>query len=100
VEQRRCVVDHFYLAQNYPNPFNPTTTINYQLAMSGEVKLSIYNTTGQLVRRLVNEYQSAGSKSVVWNGLNEGGQKVASGVYVYQIKTDNFTKSQKMILVQ
>jgi hypothetical protein len=90
----------FEVYDNYPNPFNPATTINYQLAMNSKVKISIYNTTGQLVRTLVNEYQSAGKKSVVWNGLNDGGQKVSSGIYVYQIKTDNFSASHKMILVQ
>ncbi len=90
----------FKLHQNYPNPFNPTTIINYRLAMSSDVNLSIYNTTGQLVRTLVDEYQPAGSKSVDWNGLNDGGKKVASGVYIYQLKTGNVTQCKKMILVQ
>ena len=74
--------------------------INYQLAMNGDVKLSIYNTNGQLVRTLVNEHQPAGLKFVVWNGLDNQGQKVSSGIYIYQFKTGNFCTSKKMIMMK
>jgi len=90
----------FTLFQNHPNPFNPTTIINYQLAMSNEVQLFIYNTTGQLVRVLVNEFQTAGKRAVVWDGLNDNGERMSSGLYLYQIKAGKFTQCKKMLLVQ
>ncbi len=90
----------FSLKQNYPNPFNPVTTISYQLSAYSRVQLKIYNIQGQEIRTLIDEFQIAGMKAVVWDGLNDGGQKAPSGVYVYQLKTDSFTSSQKMILLQ
>jgi hypothetical protein len=90
----------FRLYQNYPNPFNPTTMINYQLARNSEVKLSIYNTNGQLVRRLVDEFQSAGNQSVVWDGLDAQGRKAASGMYVYRLTAGKFLTAKKMLLLQ
>ncbi|MGP8330497.1 MAG: T9SS type A sorting domain-containing protein [Methanosarcinaceae archaeon] len=90
----------FILRQNYPNPFNPSTQINYSLPKSTHVKLKIYNLQGQEIKTLVNKFQTAGIKSVVWNGLDEQSHKVSSGIYIYQIKTSDLIKSKKMILVQ
>jgi len=90
----------FALQQNYPNPFNPTTLISYDLPNSTNVTLKIYNVQGQEIRTLVDEFQSAGVKSVVWDGLDASGNKVTSGVYFYQISAGDFSSHKKMLLIQ
>jgi hypothetical protein len=90
------------LDDSYPNPFNPTTTIKYSIAEHGQVTLKIYNAAGQLVRTLINESQAPvqGGFSKVWNGMNEQGQPVASGVYFYQLTAKNFSQTKKMVLLK
>jgi hypothetical protein len=90
------------LDDNYPNPFNPTTTIKYSIAERGQVQLKIYNAAGQLVRTLINEEQAPvqGGFSKIWNGMNEQGQPVASGVYFYQLTAKNFSQTKKMVLLK
>jgi hypothetical protein len=89
------------LDQNYPNPFNPTTTIKYTLAERGQVSLKVYNVAGQLVRTLVNDVQTPDAvRPVTWNGLNDSGQPVASGVYFYKLVTNNFSQTKKMVLLK
>jgi photosystem II stability/assembly factor-like uncharacterized protein len=90
----------FALEQNYPNPFNPQTTIRYQLPKITQVVLKIYNTSGQEVRTLVNERQTAGSKLVVWDGRDQLGKEVSSGVYLYRLQTGESVQSRKMSLVR
>jgi subtilisin family serine protease len=90
----------FNLSQNFPNPFNPTTTIRYALKEDVRVKLAIYNMLGQEVRTLVNEHQPAGFKEVVWEGTNDNGQRVASGIYIYRIVAGNYIDLKKMILLK
>ncbi len=90
----------FELFQNFPNPFNPSTTIRYNLGKSTVVSLKIYNLLGQEIRVLVNETQSAGQQSVTWNGRNNFGAPVVSGIYLYRIETENFTASRKLVLIQ
>lgn len=90
----------FELSQNYPNPFNPATKIEYSLERQGRVKILIYNTLGQLVRSLTDEIEPAGNHSANWDGTDDQGEKVASGVYFYQLKMDDFTSSKKMILLK
>ena len=85
----------FTLQQNYPNPFNPSTIINYELPISNEVKLSIYNMLGQEVRTLVNGPQEAGSHSVTFKATG-----LASGVYYYTLKTASHVLTKKMILIR
>jgi len=80
------LTDNYYLSQNHPNPFNPETSIEYQLPHSAEVNLTIYNLQGQKVRELVNATKAAGIHSVRWNGRNELGQLVASGLYFYRLE--------------
>ncbi|NIR50860.1 T9SS type A sorting domain-containing protein [candidate division KSB1 bacterium] len=72
--------------QNYPNPFNPTTEIKFGLPQPGEVTLSIFNIVGQKVRSLLNGPKTAGYHSVIWDGRNDFGNQVVSGVYVYRIR--------------
>jgi len=90
----------FSLAQNYPNPFNARTVINYSLPKDSEVKIDIYNILGQRVKTVVDEYQLAGYKTVVWDGTNEKGSTVASGIYLYRIQAGDFTSSRKMLLLK
>jgi hypothetical protein len=89
------------LDQNYPNPFNPTTTIEYSIATPGHVTLNVYNVAGQLVRTLVDEVQSPGQiRPVRWEGENNTGEAVSSGVYFYKLTTARFTKTRKMVLLK
>ena len=88
------------LCNNYPNPFNPSTTINFSIARSSHVNLSIYNVKGQLVRTLVNEHKAADEYRVTWNGKDNRGIPVSSGVYFYAIRTDSFNESKKLILLR
>jgi choice-of-anchor B domain-containing protein len=90
----------FELRQNYPNPFNPSTTIEYILVQQSRVILKVYNILGQEVRTLANEFQPAGEKSVVWNGRDDTGQMVSSGVYLYRLKAGNEVQTRKMVLLQ
>ena len=95
----------FRLLGNYPNPFNPTTTIKYELAQSGLVRLVLYNLLGQKIRTLISKIQAPGQHQVNWDGKDELGKPVASGVYVYQlqVKTKSgkiFRKVRKMILMK
>jgi len=89
------------LDQNVPNPFNPTTTIKYEVKESGLVSLRIYNVAGQLVKTLVDGQRIAGQVyEANWNGLNNGGQPVSSGVYFYKLVARNFTQTKKMVLLK
>jgi hypothetical protein len=92
--------DAFELFQNYPNPFNPETEISYVLPTACFVELFIYNLLGQKVRMLVDESQSAGLKNVKWDGKDENGVNVASGIYFYKINAGEFTQSKKMVIIR
>ena len=88
------------MSQNYPNPFNPITAIKYTLAQSEKVELSVYNVLGQKVKTLVNKKQNAGLHIATWDGTNEQGVRLASGIYFYKLKTPNFTRTMKMIMLK
>ena len=88
------------LAGNYPNPFNPETTINYSLATDGPVTINIYNARGQLVKTLVNDQKAAGNHSIVWNGTDNNGSGVSSGVYFYKMYAGKYSSTRKMILMK
>jgi hypothetical protein len=90
----------FLLSQNYPNPFNPTTKIEFTLAKPGFVSLNIYDLLGRKVRTLVSEHLSSGYKSVLWDGRNDSGKDVASGIYFYRLKTEAFDKTMKMVMMK
>jgi len=90
-----------HLDQNVPNPFNPTTTIRYEVKESGLVSLRIYNVAGQLVKTLVDGHRNAGQLyEATWNGLNDSGQPVSSGVYFYKLVARSFTQTRKMVLLK
>lgn len=90
----------YELSQNYPNPFNPNTTISFTIPTSENVSLTIYNVRGQVVKTLVNDSRSAGTHNIQWDGLNNFGQKVASGIYIYTLRTSNFVESKKMTMLK
>ena len=90
----------FGLQQNYPNPFNPTTTIQYAIEADVQVKLSVYNVLGQEVRSLVNGAQTAGEYSATWNGRNQAGQLVPSGMYYYRLEAGDFSMTRSMLLAK
>jgi hypothetical protein len=89
------------LHPNVPNPFNPTTTIRFDLAHAGHVSLRIYDVSGRLVRRLIEaKLEAAGGLEAKWNGLDETGNRVASGVYFYRLVTADFDATRKMVLMK
>lgn len=96
----------FELSQNYPNPFNPTTTIKYSLSSVGDgaetlpTTLRIYNVLGEVVRTLVNEPRSPGIYYEVWDGKDDQGKEVASGIYFYRLKAGKFSETKKMVLLK
>ncbi len=90
----------YFLSQNYPNPFNPTTSISFGLPAASEVRLEVFNLLGQRVRTLVNGDMEAGYKTVVWDGKDESGKAVSSGIYLYKLSATGFEKSQKMLLLK
>jgi hypothetical protein len=90
----------YQLLQNYPNPFNPETMIKYDLPDPGYVNITVFNILGQKVKTLIDEYQEAGHKSVNWDGKDDGGKEVASGIYFYKIKATGFEKTKKMVLLK
>ena len=97
---RKNLPNSFRLYQNYPNPFNPVTTIKYVLSIAGKTELNIYNSVGQRIRTLVNRKQSAGTYEVIWNGTDNKRKPVSSGIYFYQLKTDEFMEAKKAFLLR
>ena len=91
------VATSFKLIDNYPNPFNPETRIRYFLSSPGLVLLNIFNQQGQLIRTLVNELQPAGNYIVVWNGKDEHGSELSSGVYICRLQISGYSQNLKMI---
>jgi len=99
--------DSFALFQNYPNPFNPSTVISYQISDASLVQIKIYDVLGKEVNTLINEQKTVGKYNVVWNGTDNKGSKVSSGVYMYRIQTiplnsntKGFTSTKKMVLIK
>ncbi|MBN1561387.1 T9SS type A sorting domain-containing protein [candidate division KSB1 bacterium] len=90
----------FVLHQNYPNPFNPATTISYHLAKDGDVLLTIYSQTGHKVRTLVQEKRGSGFQSVRWDGRDDAGQQVSSGIYLYRLQVDEKVQTRKLLLLK
>jgi len=95
VEENNVVVNNFKLDQNYPNPFNPSTMISYSIPQSSFVTLRVYDIIGNEVATLVNETKSAGKYDVRFDASN-----LSNGVYLYSIKTNNYTSTKKMILMK
>jgi hypothetical protein len=95
------IPNRFALHGNVPNPFNPTTTIRYDVPRGGaDVNITVYDVSGRLVRELVNEHRAPGNWSVEWNGEDDRGARVASGVYFYRMRAGEFVETRKMVLLK
>ncbi|MGB2696781.1 MAG: T9SS type A sorting domain-containing protein, partial [Candidatus Zixiibacteriota bacterium] len=92
--------EKFVLYQNYPNPFNPSTKIEFSMSEGAQVRLGIYDITGRRVKKLLDEALPSGHWSIVWNGEDDKGMEVASGVYFYRLKTYQYTQTRKMVIVR
>lgn len=92
------VLEQFELKQNFPNPFNPSTTIAYQVPEYTNVSITIFNVLGKEVRRLVNDYKEAGNYQVEWDGRDNDGRRVSTGVYFYQMTTMNYQTVKKLMV--
>ncbi len=90
----------YQLAQNYPNPFNPTTTISFQIPKAQKVQLLVYNVLGQKVTTLLDKSMSAGDYQVKWDGRNESGVPVSSGIYILHFKAGDFVRNKRMVLLK
>ena len=93
--KKKIVPNNFILYQNYPNPFNPTTTIYYSIPKTSNVELKVFDILGREVAELVNEEKPAGNYTV-----NFDASKLSSGIYFYQIRTNNYSETKKMILLR
>ena len=99
-DQGNGIAKGFILRQNFPNPFNPETKIQFELPIATDVSITLYNMVGQEVVTLVNETRASGLHTVTWDGTNSNGVKVASGVYVYQMRAGKYVQNKKMTLVK
>jgi hypothetical protein len=94
-------IDTYRLHPNRPNPFNPSTTIRYDVpAGGGRIRLCVFDATGRHVRTLADRVEFEGPKSALWDGRDDGGRQVASGLYIYQLETPTSTHARKMLLVK
>lgn len=100
IGNKTTVPGRFALNANYPNPFNPTTKITYEIPRESKVQLRVFNVLGQEIRTLVSEVQGAGKQTITWDGKNNAGQVVSSGVYVYRLEAGSFVKARKMMLMK
>jgi hypothetical protein len=91
---------HFALHANRPNPFNPSTTISYELATRDHASLRVYDVRGALVRTLFDGDRASGEGSIVWDGRDDDGAYVASGVYFYRLTSGDFARTRKMVLLK
>jgi hypothetical protein len=94
------MLTQFSLSANYPNPFNPETRIGYFLPRAAHVKLEIFNILGQRIKTIVDEDQTMGEKEAKWDGTNEQGEHVTSGVYLYRLQAKDFVQTKKMVLMK
>jgi flagellar hook assembly protein FlgD len=100
-EDAAAEVPHvFILFQSAPNPFNPSTVIRFGLASDMPVRLAVYSASGQKVRELASGRMNAGKHSVVWDGRNDAGQTVSSGVYLYRLEAGGRSETKRMLLLR
>jgi hypothetical protein len=88
------------LFQNAPNPFNPSTSISFDLPKATQVRMEVLNVLGQKVKTLVNDFREAGTQTVIWDGTNNSGSSVASGMYFYRISAGDYSATKKMMMLK
>ena len=86
--------------QNYPNPFNSKTAINYTLSRDSMIDITVYDISGRKVKTLLNKWQIKGDYKIKWDANGQKGEDLPSGMYFYQLKTENFVKNKRMILLK
>ena len=99
-EEDKILPFRFALYQNYPNPFNPITTIDYEMARDELVSIFVYDLMGRRIKTLVNKVVAPGRYSVSWNGTNEAGKLLSTGMYFYQMRAEDFESVKKLILLK
>ena len=100
-QERRPLPEQAALEQNFPNPFNATTTVRYQIEAPGDVELRIYNTIGQVIRRILRTHQAAGTYTIRWHGRDDSGRQLGSGVYLYRLLAgEKPTQTRKLVLLR
>jgi flagellar hook assembly protein FlgD len=99
-DKSKFISRQFQLFQNYPNPFNPTTVVKFHLSYPGEVELKIYNLLGQQIEKLISEKLLPGEYRVEWDGKDDAGYSVSSGIYYYRLKVDDRSKTRKMLMIK
>jgi hypothetical protein len=99
-EHSLLIPDHFALEQNYPNPFNSTAMIDFAVPYQTDVRIEVYNITGQLVKTLVSGSITAGVHHIAWDGLSDGGISVSSGLYFYRMASPGFVQTKKMLMLK
>ena len=100
VTAREALPDRFALQANYPNPFNAVTTIRFDMAESGPASLRIYDLRGHQARELLGRFAAAGSYAVSWDGRDEEGKYLASGIYLYRLQSGAQVSTRKMLLLR
>ncbi len=96
----QAVSRNFSLGQNFPNPFNHQTLMKFTLSRSAQVSLVIYNIRGEKVKTLLDKEKSAGTYTMEWNGTNQSGEAVASGIYLYQLRTESFSETKRLLFLK
>jgi predicted extracellular nuclease len=99
-DDQQQIAQDYSLEQNYPNPFNPVTRIEFNVPKTGQVKVVVYDILGRQVKVLFNAMAPAGRQTLTWDATNEAGTTLGSGIYFYQLQSENFTMSKKMILLK
>ena len=91
---------HFELGDNYPNPFNPSTSIDFTVPKEMFISIIIYDVNGRHIKTMINGILGGGHNSVIWDGSDRNGKRVSSGVYFYELRSENNTIAKKMILLK
>ena len=99
-EEPRDLLTSFVLAQNNPNPFGSSTVIAFSLPKESKVTLAIYDITGRMVKNLVDREMGAGNHTLRWDGKDQTGREVTSGIYFYRLKAGDFTQTNKMVVLR
>ena len=98
--QDKKIPTEFSLTQNYPNPFNPETVISYSTPKPAQIRIEIYNAIGKKIRTLVDDYVQAGQHQIIWDGKNDNGIQVSTGIYYYIMQSGNFRSMKKAVFVK
>ena len=100
IQNEAAMPNSYSLLQNYPNPFNPVTKLRYDLPENSHVNITIYDMLGRAVKTMVNQHQNAGHRSIIWDGTNDYGNPVSTGVYLYQIQSGAYIQTKKMVFLK